>query len=83
MHFVVGQEDNTVSHASAYLDEDASVFSESLLRISETSSDRRVSAPSLTTGKQASKIDKFPASVSIDMLLKGDKLIKKQGHANN
>ena len=69
MRFVIGQEDNTTSTSSAYQDEGCSMFDESSFRISG----RRASAPSQTT---KSAIDKYPASVSIDMLLKAGKLIK-------
>ena len=76
MRFVVGQEDHI---ASAYQDEGCSAFGESSFRRAETSCEntfnhRRASAPSQTT--KSVKDQKYPASVSIDVLLKAGKLIK-------
>ena len=74
VRFVVGQEDHI---ASAYQDKGCSAFGESPFRRAETSCEntfnhRRASAPNYKSVKD----QKYPASVSIDVLLKAGKLIK-------
>ena len=78
----MGQEDHTTN--TSYPDEGSSVFGESSFERSETPSDNircnnsRVSAPSQMVGDgtcRESMVDnKYPASVSIDVLLKAGKL---------
>ena len=85
MRFVMGQEDHTTN--TSYPNEGPSVFGESSFERSETPSDNirgnnsRVSAPSQLLGDgtcRESMVDnkKYPASVSIDVLMKAGKLVK-------